>query len=344
MWSVWQPDRNLHFNSFFLESPEGNVAVDPLPLDEAGFAEIEAAGGLAWVVVTNRDHEREARALAARFGARIAASALDAPLLSGRVDRELQPGDELLGLRVVGLDGLKTPGEIALYAEARQAVILGDALWGDPAGSLRLMPDAKLADPPRAALSLRRVAALRPKHLLVGDGACIFGEATRALWTCLEARRDVYVNKINVDEAYWNVDPPETQPPYIGSWADVDFEIGAERLGYRVARLPAGRSYCPMHWHNAEEEFFYVIAGTPTLRTPRGDQPLRPGDFIAFPARESGAHKLVNESDSDCEVLMVAAVDAGDVCSYPDSAKLMIDRSGLILRDHPALDYFDGER
>ena len=344
MWSVWQPDRNLHFNSFFVETPAGNYAVDPLPLDEAGVAEIEAGGGLAWVIVTNRDHERDARALAARFGASLAASVLDAPLLSGPVERALAGGDELLDATVVALDGLKTAGEIALFLRSRETAIVGDALWGDPAGSLRLMPDAKLADPPRAALSLRRVAALRPKHLLVGDGACIFGEATRALWACLEARSDVYVNKINVEEAHWRKDPAPDATAEVSSWTDLDFEIGAEKLGYRVARMPVGEVYCPLHWHAAEEEFFYVIEGNPSLRTPRGTVPLRKGDFVAFPTRPSGAHKLVNDGDGPCEVLMVANVDQGDICYYPDSRKLLIEPSGLILRDHPALDYYDGER
>ena len=55
LWSVWQPDRNLFFNSFFVQSREGgNLAVDPLPLDAEGVAEITAAGGLAFVVVTER--------------------------------------------------------------------------------------------------------------------------------------------------------------------------------------------------------------------------------------------------------------------------------------------------
>ena len=152
MWSVWQPDRNLHFNSFFVQSREGgNLAVDPLPLDADGVAEIEAAGGLEFVVITNRDHERNARPLAAAFGAKLAASALDAPLLSAPVDRILGAGERLLDTVVVPLEGLKTAGEIALHLPGREAVIVGDSLWGDPAGSLRLMPDAKLADPARAA-------------------------------------------------------------------------------------------------------------------------------------------------------------------------------------------------
>lgn len=343
MWSVWQPDRNLYFNSFFVATADGNFAIDPLPLDAAGIAEIEAAGGLAWVIVTNRDHERAARPLAARFGAKLAASALDAPELGGPVDRALEPGDELLGATIMPLEGLKTAGEIALHLESRRTVVLGDALWGDPAGSLRLMPDAKLADPSTATLSLRRVAALRPEHLLLGDGACIFGDATRALWACLEARTDAYVNKIDIAEAFRLNEHRSERDQYAGTWSNVDFTIGAEKLGYLVARIPPGSAFCPLHWHAAEEELLVVLEGAPTLRTPRGSMQLKKGDFVAFPARASGAHKVLNGSDEPCEVLFVANVDANDVCYYPDSQKLVIDKSDLMLRDHPALDYWDGE-
>jgi len=212
MWSAWQPERNLFFNSFFFESPEGNVAIDPLPLDTRDADEITARGGIAWIVVTNRDHERDARAIAKQFEAKIAASAADAPLLSGPVDRTLVEGDTIAGGRVVALEGLKTPGEFALYFKALRAALVGDALWGSPAGALRLMADEKLADPARAVLSLRKLAALPFEHLLVGDGACIFGGARRVLWDTLIARPDAYVNKINRDEATWvTFDGPEGQ-------------------------------------------------------------------------------------------------------------------------------------
>jgi glyoxylase-like metal-dependent hydrolase (beta-lactamase superfamily II) len=222
MWSAWQPDRNLYFNSFFIAAADGNHAIDPLTLSEPDAAEIGAAGGIAWIVVTNRDHERDARAIATRFGAKIAASELDAPLLSGPVDRLLHDGDTIAGGRVLALDGVKTPGEFALHFPALRAVLVGDALWGTPAGALRLMPDEKLADPPRAVLSLRKLAAALPDHLLLGDGACIFGGARRILWATLEARSDAYVNKINRDEAIW-LGSSGSPAPYDG---DDSFEIG----------------------------------------------------------------------------------------------------------------------
>jgi glyoxylase-like metal-dependent hydrolase (beta-lactamase superfamily II) len=190
MWSIWQPDRNLYFNSFFVARPDGNVAIDPLPLAEADAAEIAARGGVAWVLITNRDHERDARALAARFDARLVCGEREAPLLAGPVDRTLQPGEVFAGATVIAFDGLKTAGEIALFWPEYRAALVGDALWGSPAGALRMMPDEKLADPPRAAISLRALRAERPEHLLVGDGACIFGGADDAIRTCLEARAD----------------------------------------------------------------------------------------------------------------------------------------------------------
>jgi len=341
MWSVWQADRNLYFNSFFVARADGNVAIDPLPLGDGDAADIAARGGLAWVLITNRDHERDARALAVRFDARIVSSEIEAPLLAGPVDRTVRPGETFAGAEVIGLEGLKTPGEIALFWPDLRTALVGDALWGSPAGALRLMPDDKLGDPSRAALSLRALRARRPEHLLVGDGASIFGGAARAIWTCLEARRDAYVNRINRDE----VVGIDGAGPAGYAWRSIGIDdyIGAEKLGFRVIALDPGFTSCPLHWHANEEELFVVLKGTPTLVTPRGEVALREGDYVSFGTRPEGAHKLVNRSAQTCEVLAVANYDASDVCYYPDSHKLLVERADVLVRDHPALDYWDGE-
>jgi uncharacterized cupin superfamily protein len=346
MWSVWQPDRNLFFNSFFLEGgekPQGNVAIDPLPLSDADAAEIERRGGLATILITNRDHERDARALVARFGAKLAASEADAPLLSGPVDITLRAGDEIAGGHVIAFDGLKTPGEIALFLPERRTVVVGDALWGDPAGSLRLMPDEKLADAPRAALSVRRLLRLRPQHLLLGDGTCLFGDAYRVLQNCLEARRDVYVNRVNMDELFWRRYGDEP-PPYGGDRAEVGFLLGAEKLGYQLVRLAPGEKSCPMHWHAVEEEVAIVFEGAPLLETPRGNVRLRKNDFVAFPVGEGGAHKFFNDGTEPCLLFLLANFgDFTDTCTYPDSQKVLVEARDILIRDRPSLDYWDGE-
>ena len=342
MWSAWQADRNLFFNSFFLRTDDGNFAIDPLPVDEACGAQI-AREGLAWIVITNRDHERAARPLAAATGAKIAASEGDAPLLSAPVDRVLKNGESFLGARVFALEGLKTPGEIALYFRKSNTVVVGDALWGDPAGSLRLMPDEKLADPAKAVLSMRHLRLFKPKNLLVGDGTCLFGDAYEVLGRCLDARGDALASRINFDELIWINDSDGTPERYRSSSAEIGFAIGAERLGSRMARIPPGQWWCPNHWHAAEEELFVVFEGAPMLETPRGSFRLRRGDFIAFPVGPAGAHKLVNDTGADALLLMVSNFSSDDVCYYPDSHKVLIEQSDLMVRDNPVLEYYDGE-
>ncbi len=343
-WSRWQPDRNLDFNGFFVETAQGNLVVDPVEPDEATLTEL-GERGVADVLITNRDHERASAAVAAATGARVIASALDAPLLTLRADRTVEPGEEVHGWRVVGFDGCKTPGEIAIADRARRAAILGDVLWGAPAGALTFMADAKLADPARAVLSMRRLRALELRHLLVGDGQCVFGNAHAVLGAAIDARTGVAVNRINVDElSFDEIHGDAEAPPWTARDAEIGFALGAERLGYRAARLRTGDHFCPYHWHTREEELFVVMAGTPTLRTPRGTWTLRPGDVVAFPTDPHGAHRLWNDAADDAIVLMIANVDRGDVCYYPDSHKFVVDVTGTLVREEPQLDYYDGER
>lgn len=316
VWSVWQPDRNLYFNSHFLQRPSGNIVVDPLELHPNDVDAIQAMGGVATIVVTNRDHERKARDLALRFGAKIAASEGDAPLLSGRVDRELRDGEQIApGMYAVTFEGLKSPGEFAVYLPEQDCAIVGDALWGDPAGSLRLLPDEKLLDPRNAVLSLRKLWALRLKTLLVGDGASIYGDADRVIGECLEARTDVYVNKVNLDEL--TAEPfSDVDDRYEGQSAEIGFLIGARKLGYQLTTLPPGKRFCPLHAHAAEEEMFLVWEGEPTVRTTRGSYKCRRGDVISFPVGDRGAHHLINESGAPCKVLMLGTVEPNEVAYY----------------------------
>jgi uncharacterized cupin superfamily protein len=75
----------------------------------------------------------------------------------------------------------------------------------------------------------------------------------------------------------------------------------------------------------------------------------RPGDFIAFPTGERGAHQLRNDSSEPCLVFMCGIekeVLGLEACFYPDSDKVGLytpaGRLGIV-RASPDLDYYDGE-
>jgi uncharacterized cupin superfamily protein len=341
MWSRWQSDRKMHFNSYFLRGDGENLLVDPLPIDDADAEQILSCGGAQWIVVTNRDHEREARAAAQRFSAPVAASQPDAGEMSIEVQRILCDDDAIGVAKVIALEGLKTAGEFALHLPAKQTVLVGDAVLGDPAGSVRMMADEKLIDPNRAARSLCKLRAVHPRHLLVGDGAPVFERAYEAITACLEARVGANVNAVNLDELSFRTESGPAN--YAAEFAEIGFRLGAEKLGYRATRLNPGGAFCPMHWHTAEEELFMVWDGTPTLETPNGSTQLRRGDLIAFPTRTFGSHKLVNRSDSPATIILISNTSPYDVCFYPDSKKLLVEATETLVRSEPILDYYDGE-
>jgi uncharacterized cupin superfamily protein len=343
MWWRWQPDRAVNFNSWLVTGEAGSFVVDPLEPDDAEvFVRCRAAGVRA-VVITNRDHERAAARFARELGAQVIAPAADAAQLGVAVDRTVVNGDDIFGWRVLVLDGYKTPGEMVLYSRKLRAAISGDAFWGTPAGALRLMPDEKLADPARAILSARRVRALCIDHLLVGDGAPVFGDAQRALSAMIAARAgDAPVEIVNLADLQWELFPNDPEP-FTGQMAEIGFLLGAQRLGIAFGRLEPGQSYCPLHWHTREEELFVVWDGNPTLRTPAAIRRLAQGDCIVFATEPRGAHRFSNETDAPCAFVIVSNLDAGDVCFYPNSNKFVVEATGTLVRAEPQLDYFDGE-
>jgi hypothetical protein len=181
-WSAFDAARDVDFHGVAWIREGGNVLVDPLPLSAHDAAHLERLGGAAWVVVTNSDHTRGAREIAARFGARVAGPAAERDGFPIPCDRWLADGDEVApGLTVLALDGSKTPGELALLLEGT-TLITGDLVRAHRAGWLTLLPDAKLRDKARAVASVRRLAALPDvEAVLVGDGWPVFRDGRARL-------------------------------------------------------------------------------------------------------------------------------------------------------------------
>ena len=142
------------------------------------------------------------------------------------------------------------------------------------------------------------------------------------------------------------------QPGYRSRGAELGRQAGAERIGASLYELEPGNSICPYHWHAANEELCVVVAGAPTLRTPDGERELAPGEVVAFPAGETGVHKITNRGDVPTRVLMVSEMNAPDIAVQPDSRKVLarqaapgVPATGVraMFRLDDAVDYWEGE-
>jgi uncharacterized cupin superfamily protein len=125
----------------------------------------------------------------------------------------------------------------------------------------------------------------------------------------------------NLDDP--NFEPREGAPEGFRAFrARVGYELGSERLGASVWRLPPGQTAYPYHFHYSDEEIVFVLSGRPTLRMPDGTRELEPGEAVHFPLGEGGAHQLSNQTDEEVRFLAVSTNGAADVVVYPDSNKI----------------------
>jgi uncharacterized cupin superfamily protein len=109
---------------------------------------------------------------------------------------------------------------------------------------------------------------------------------------------------------------------------------GSEKAGLNHIVLPPGQSGAPPHCHALEEEFFYVLEGSGTLRLGEHPHPLRVGDVVARPPSTGVPHFLV-AGDSGLTYLVYGTRDPGDSVFYTETGKVRLRGLGVTL-DVPA--------
>jgi uncharacterized cupin superfamily protein len=123
--------------------------------------------------------------------------------------------------------------------------------------------------------------------------------------------------------------------------ARVGSAVGGDEIGACLYELEAGEKTYPYHLHHGNEEWLFVAAGTPTVRTPDGDRTLRAGDLVAFTRGPQGAHCVTGPGT----VLLLSEMHLPDVVEYPDSGKVGVRHHGpgqnFLARD--AVGYWEGE-
>jgi uncharacterized cupin superfamily protein len=80
---------------------------------------------------------------------------------------------------------------------------------------------------------------------------------------------------------------------------------GLTKLGIHHERLLPGRRTSFPHAESVEEEFVYVIEGTPDVWLDGDLHRLRPGDGVGFPAGTGIAHSFLNNTSAEVRLLVV---------------------------------------
>jgi uncharacterized cupin superfamily protein len=94
--------------------------------------------------------------------------------------------------------------------------------------------------------------------------------------------------------------------------------FGLANFGVNLTRLAPGAVSALRHAHSKQDEFIYILQGSPTLETDEGRIKLTPGMCTGFKAGTGNAHHLVNEASDEVVYLEVGDRTPGDEGSYPD--------------------------
>jgi uncharacterized cupin superfamily protein len=131
--------------------------------------------------------------------------------------------------------------------------------------------------------------------------------------------------------------------------ADADADLGCS-----LYELPPGKRSWPYHYHTANAEAIYVLAGDGLVRLGDDTHRISAGTYVPCPPTSEGAHRVVNDGDDPLRYLMVSTMQEPEVIEYPDSEKVGVfagsppgsrDERHVhgYYRTEDAVDYWDGE-
>lgn len=130
------------------------------------------------------------------------------------------------------------------------------------------------------------------------------------------------------------------EPGYEGSERNLGAHLGRRHVGLRHTTIAPGAMSCPPHWHQAEEECFYVLDGEGEALV--GDEvlPLRPGSLLVRPPGTGVAHAL-RAGAAGMTYLAFGTHRPDELVYYPRSKKILV--GGGVVFEVESVDYWKGE-
>jgi uncharacterized cupin superfamily protein len=107
---------------------------------------------------------------------------------------------------------------------------------------------------------------------------------------------------------------------------------GLAQFGAFTETLAPGAFSSHRHWHEQEDEFLYVVDGTPTVIENDGPHALAPGDAACWPAGVPNAHHVQNRSDAPCTYLVIGTRLPSDTVHYAEIDRIYRRIDGTVTR------------
>ena len=149
------------------------------------------------------------------------------------------------------------------------------------------------------------------------------------------------------------------RPPFIAHWRDFELAddyrypgsnerlsisanfgraLGLKQVGLNHELLPPGRLTSWPHAERDEEEFVFVIEGTPDVWIDGVLYRLQEGDAVGFPAGTGIAHTFINNTDSDVRLLVGGERSRPDsACHYPLNPARNVEIGALHWKEAPTV-------
>lgn len=119
-------------------------------------------------------------------------------------------------------------------------------------------------------------------------------------------------------------DKKTVYPQPFASWVEgrtkkkLGDHFGLTHFGVNLTELAPGAISALLHHHSKQDEFIYILEGTPTLLLGEKECLLSPGDCMGFKAGMGVAHQLVNRSEKPVLYIEVGDRAVGDEVEYPN--------------------------
>jgi uncharacterized cupin superfamily protein len=167
------------------------------------------------------------------------------------------------------------------------------------------------------ALTLPRAAAVDYWH---GEGSEASSEPAEVLRETAAPSRPI-VNALAVPV---HAPAMDASPGSRFRTAQLAPTLGSQRLAVTVLELDPGEGSTPYHYSYGREKWLLVLAGTPTMRHPDGEDLLQPADLVCFPEGPAGAHHLVNRHDQTTRVAFFSSTGLPVNICHPDTGEWLV--------------------